>query len=131
MTSSNGILEPFLGALQACVSVLFTLFWGLVARRMKLLKEQSIKDLSGLGVRVFLPALIVVNLGSQLHLDTALDYIPVLGRGNRTIHAVQKLLTLIYYSLVDCIHRNVHSDVSFYHQTIETTTLGHSSMCLQ
>ncbi|KAL1850317.1 hypothetical protein Plec18167_007418 [Paecilomyces lecythidis] len=76
--ASNGILEPFLGALQACVSVLLTLFWGLAARKMKLLKEQSINDLSGLGVKVFLPALLVVNLGSQLHLDTALDYIPVL-----------------------------------------------------
>ncbi|GAD92014.1 Auxin Efflux Carrier superfamily [Paecilomyces variotii No. 5] len=78
MASSDGIVEPFLGALQACVSVLLTLFWGLAARKMKLLKEQSINDLSGLGVKVFLPALLVVNLGSQLHLDTGLDYIPVL-----------------------------------------------------
>jgi hypothetical protein len=80
LTDGNGIIQPLLGALQACVSVLLTLLWGVWARKLRLMKEESIKDMSGLGVKVFLPALIVVNLGSQLHLDTGLNYIPVLGR---------------------------------------------------
>lgn len=77
-TKDSGIVEPLLGALQACVSVLLTLLWGVSARKLRLMREESIKDMSGLGVKVFLPALLVVNLGSQLHLGTALNYIPVL-----------------------------------------------------
>ncbi|KAL1966665.1 hypothetical protein VTN77DRAFT_3862 [Rasamsonia byssochlamydoides] len=74
----QGLLPPFLGALQACTSVLLTLLYGVAARQAKLIREESINDIAGLCVKVFLPALIIVNLGSQLHLGSALNYVPVL-----------------------------------------------------
>ncbi|KAJ9302660.1 hypothetical protein DTO271G3_34 [Paecilomyces variotii] len=127
MSSSGGILEPFLGALQACVSVLLTLFWGLAARRMKLMKEQSINDLSGLGVKVFLPALMVVNLGSQLHLDTALNYIPVLVWSTAyTVlsilmsHIVTKILRLPPWITPACAFNNTTSLPLFLMQSLES-----------
>ncbi|KAL2010725.1 hypothetical protein VTN00DRAFT_6532 [Thermoascus crustaceus] len=45
---------------------------------MRMVQEVSIKDMSGLGVKLFFPALLIVNLGSQLHSGSALNYLPVL-----------------------------------------------------
>jgi hypothetical protein len=73
------VFTPFLGALQACVSVLLTMSYGAIAERLRLVKESSINDMAGLGVKLFLPALIVVHLGEQLHADIVLNYVPVLG----------------------------------------------------
>ncbi|KAJ5621041.1 Auxin efflux carrier [Penicillium lagena] len=75
---NKGLVVPFLGALQACISVLLTMCYGVAARRLRLIHEATINDMSGLGVKLFLPALIIVNLGRQLHLDTALNYLRVL-----------------------------------------------------
>lgn len=79
MGGSSGLLAPFLGALQACISVLLTLCYGVAARKMRMVQEVSIKDMSGLGVKLFFPALLIVNLGDQLHSGSALNYLPVLG----------------------------------------------------
>jgi hypothetical protein len=80
MRPDDGLLPPFLGALQACVSVLLTMCYGVAARRLSLIHDATINDMSALGVKLFLPALIVVNLGKELHIGTALNYIPVLGK---------------------------------------------------
>lgn len=77
---SNGILPSFLGALQASVSVLLTIGYGVVASRFNLLKESSSRDISKTCVRLFLPALLINNVGSELHADTALRYVPVLSK---------------------------------------------------
>lgn len=76
----QGLAAPFLGALQACVSVLLTMCYGVTARRLRLIHEATINDMAGLGVKLFLPALIVVNLGNHLDLGTAWNYVPVLGK---------------------------------------------------
>ncbi|RAL09386.1 Auxin Efflux Carrier superfamily [Aspergillus homomorphus CBS 101889] len=68
----------FLGAFQACVSVLLTLSYGVVARYAGLVSAASIKDVSALGIKLFFPALMVVNLGSNLHASSILNYIPIL-----------------------------------------------------
>ncbi|OJJ98524.1 hypothetical protein ASPACDRAFT_1857777 [Aspergillus aculeatus ATCC 16872] len=68
----------FLGAFQACVSVLLTLAYGVIARYAGLVSEISIKDVSGLGIKLFFPALMVVSLGSNLHLSSILNYLPIL-----------------------------------------------------
>ncbi|RAK81373.1 Auxin Efflux Carrier superfamily [Aspergillus fijiensis CBS 313.89] len=68
----------FLGAFQACVSVLLTLAYGVIARYAGFVSETSIKDVSGLGIKLFFPALMVVNLGSNLHLSSILNYLPIL-----------------------------------------------------
>ncbi|BCS25111.1 Auxin Efflux Carrier superfamily [Aspergillus puulaauensis] len=74
----GSLVVSFLGALQACVSVLLTLSYGVAARKFGLIQRSSIHDVSGLGVKVLLPALILVHLGEQLQLDNALNYVPVL-----------------------------------------------------
>ncbi|KAJ5179293.1 hypothetical protein N7492_002503 [Penicillium capsulatum] len=76
--ATDGLLQPFLGALQACVCVLLTMCYGVVARRLRLIHDATINDMSGLAVKLFLPALIVVHLGQQLDLGTALNYVPSL-----------------------------------------------------
>ncbi|KAJ5586697.1 uncharacterized protein N7459_002462 [Penicillium hispanicum] len=76
--ADTGLGPPFLGALQACVSVLLTMCYGVAARRLHLIHDATINDMSGLTVKLFLPALIIVNLGQQLHLGTALNYAPVI-----------------------------------------------------
>ncbi|KAK4928369.1 hypothetical protein LTR28_011886, partial [Elasticomyces elasticus] len=67
---ADSFLIPFLGALQASLAVLFTIFFGVIAAQFSLLSESSAKDISKTCVRLFLPALLVVNVGSQLHLET-------------------------------------------------------------
>lgn len=78
--SDNGFVAPLVGALQACVSVLLTMSYGVIARRLKLIREASINDMGALGVKLFLPALLIINLGKQLHIGSAMNYVPVLGR---------------------------------------------------
>ncbi len=81
---SSGILPTFLGALQASLAVLLTIGYGVVAARFNLLKESSSRDISKLCVRLLLPALLITNVGSELHADTALRYVPVLGEADQT-----------------------------------------------
>lgn len=73
----DGVVSPFLGALQACTSVLLTLLYGIIARQANIIQERSINDMSGLCVRLLLPALIMVKLGSELHIGIAMNYVPV------------------------------------------------------
>jgi hypothetical protein len=77
---SSGLLPSFLGALQASVAVLLTISFGAVASRFNLLKESSSRDISKTCVRLFLPALLITNVGSELHADTAYRYVPVLSK---------------------------------------------------
>ncbi|TKA65330.1 hypothetical protein B0A55_10573 [Friedmanniomyces simplex] len=77
-SSSSSIVVPFLGALQASLSVLLTIAAGVVAAQTNLLSEKSSKEISKLCVRLFLPALLIVNVGSQLHLDTGIRYVPII-----------------------------------------------------
>lgn len=75
---SGGILQSFLGALQASLAVLLTISCGVIASRMNILKSSSSRDISKICVRLFLPALLIANVGKELHADTAIRYIPVL-----------------------------------------------------
>lgn len=87
---SSSILTSFLGALQASVAVLLTISYGAVAGQFNLLSESTAKDISKTCVRLFLPALLIHNVGSQLHLETATKYIPILSKQpalNPTTHA--------------------------------------------
>lgn len=75
----KGVLIPLLGALQACVSVLLTMGYGAAAQRLRLIQKSSVDDIAGLGMKLFLPALIVVHLGEQLEVGIVGNYVPVLG----------------------------------------------------
>jgi predicted permease len=80
---SSGILPSFLGAVQASLAVLLTISYGVVASRWNILKESSSRDISKMCVRLFLPALLITNVGKELHADTAIRYVPVLSRSFR------------------------------------------------
>ena len=68
--ATQELLIPFLGALQASVAVLLTILVGVVASQFQLICIDSSKEISKVAVRLFLPALLIVNVGSQLHSDT-------------------------------------------------------------
>lgn len=76
---AEGFTAPLLGALQACVSVLLTICYGLAAQRLQFIRKPAIDDMAALGVKIFLPALIFVSLGEQLHAGNLINYVPVLG----------------------------------------------------
>ncbi|THV47428.1 hypothetical protein BGAL_0311g00150 [Botrytis galanthina] len=77
-SATEGILPVFLGALQASLTVLLTISYGVIASRFNLLKESSTRDISKTAVRLFLPALLITNVGEELKSDTAFRYVPVL-----------------------------------------------------
>jgi len=68
--ATQELLIPFLGALQASVAVLLTILVGVIASQFQLIGIDSSKEISKVAVRLFLPALLIVNVGSQLHSDT-------------------------------------------------------------
>ncbi|KAK3700951.1 hypothetical protein LTR37_015657 [Vermiconidia calcicola] len=75
---AGDIIVPLIGALQAAIAVLVTIFAGVLSAQFKLLSESASKEISRIGVNLFLPALLITNVGSQLHADTAVRYVPIL-----------------------------------------------------
>ncbi|TGZ82398.1 hypothetical protein EX30DRAFT_339682 [Ascodesmis nigricans] len=75
--SGSALAISFLGAFQASVSVLLTLSYGVLAARLKMLSPSSAEDISRLCVNLFLPALLITNVGSNLTLDNITIYVPV------------------------------------------------------
>ena len=73
---AQSFLVPLLGALQASVAVLLTIFVGVLGAQFRLLTEPASKEISRICVNLFLPALLITNIGSQLHLDTVGLYKP-------------------------------------------------------
>ena len=74
--ATEELLIPFLGALQASIAVLLTIFVGVIASQFQLIGVDSSKEISKVAVRLFLPALLIVNVGSQLHSDTVCSIRP-------------------------------------------------------
>jgi predicted permease len=77
-TSVSEIAIPFVGALQASISVLLTIFYGVLAAQFKLLSGNAAKEVSNTCVKLFLPALLIYKIGSELQSGTALRYVPIL-----------------------------------------------------
>ncbi|KAG8852945.1 hypothetical protein FRB96_008464 [Tulasnella sp. 330] len=78
MSTSASLFESFLGGLEASLSVLLTLGYGVAAARFGLIGHAAIKDASRLCNKLFLPALLIVNVGSQLNAGNLDKYWPVL-----------------------------------------------------
>lgn len=70
----SGLSESFLGAIQASVSVLLVIFYGGIAAKLGILDSKSSKAISKICVRMFLPALLVTKLGSEIHAGSAGRY---------------------------------------------------------
>ncbi|KAI2640459.1 auxin efflux carrier [Hypomontagnella submonticulosa] len=75
---SSEILVSFLGAVQASLSVLLTISFGVAAAQFGLVTTQAAEEISRLCVKVLLPCLMITKLGSELHLDTAVNYVPII-----------------------------------------------------
>lgn len=76
--SSSELVVPFLGALQASFSVLLTIFFGVLTGQYGLLSPNSAKEVSRTCVRMFLPALLIYKIGSELNQETGARYVPIL-----------------------------------------------------
>ena len=74
----DSLMTSFLAALQASLSVLLVIGYGVIAAQFDILKSNSTKQISTLCVQLFLPALLITNVGGQLHADTAIHYLPIL-----------------------------------------------------
>ncbi|KAK7981851.1 hypothetical protein PG996_009536 [Apiospora saccharicola] len=70
----TGLHESFVGAIQASLSVLLIIACGVVAARWKILDGSNTKPLSKLCVRIFLPALLLTKIGSDLEAGSAGRY---------------------------------------------------------
>lgn len=74
---TSELVEPFVGALQASISVLITIFFGVLTAQFNLLSPGAAKEVSRTCVRMFLPALLVYKLGTNLDSETGIRYIPI------------------------------------------------------
>lgn len=72
------LLSAFVAAIQASLSVLLVIFYGGIAAKLGLLNSQHGKAISKICVKMFLPALLLVQIGSELHLESAHRYLIVL-----------------------------------------------------
>ncbi|KAL9604527.1 MAG: hypothetical protein Q9219_000492 [cf. Caloplaca sp. 3 TL-2023] len=75
---SGSLTVSFLGALQASLSVLLTIGVGVLASQFNIVKQGTTKELSTLCVRIFLPCLLISNLGSNLSPESSIRYAPIL-----------------------------------------------------
>jgi auxin efflux carrier family protein len=73
-----GLLSSFLAAVQASLSVLLVVFYGAITARLKLLDSSTGRTISKLCVKVFLPALLLTKIGSELHYGSARRYLTIL-----------------------------------------------------
>ncbi|CAK7562481.1 MAG: hypothetical protein SEPTF4163_000328 [Sporothrix epigloea] len=76
--ASTGLLESFIAAIQASLSVLLVIFYGAVAAWLGLLNPSNTKAISKVCVRLFLPALLFTKIGAELHSGSAHRYVIVL-----------------------------------------------------
>ncbi|KAL8841685.1 MAG: hypothetical protein Q9176_003080 [Flavoplaca citrina] len=76
----DSLAVSFLGALQASLSVLLTIGVGVLASQFSILNQASTKELSTVCVRIFLPCLLISNLGENLSPDSAVRYASILVR---------------------------------------------------
>lgn len=73
-----GLLNSFVAAIQASLSVLLVIFYGGIAAHLKLLDSRSTKAISKVCVKLFLPALLLTQIGSELHSGSAHRYLIIL-----------------------------------------------------
>ena len=75
---SSGIVQPLLGGIQATVSVIITIGFGVAFSQFGLLDADAASKISKTSVKVLLPCLLINNLGKQLKPETAYEYVPII-----------------------------------------------------
>ncbi|ODQ53265.1 auxin efflux carrier [Saitoella complicata NRRL Y-17804] len=71
------IFETTIAAAQASFSVLLVLLYGYISRRYSLISEEGERNMSYLGVHVFLPALLFTQIGPQVSVSKLIEYWPL------------------------------------------------------
>lgn len=74
----SGIVQPLLGGIQATVSVILTITFGVAFSQFGLLDADAASKISKTSVKVLLPCLLINNLGNQLKPETAYEYVPII-----------------------------------------------------
>ncbi|KAF2249926.1 hypothetical protein BU26DRAFT_518432 [Trematosphaeria pertusa] len=74
----SSLVTSFVAALQASLSVLLVISYGGIAARLGLLDGKNGKAISKICVKMFLPALLLVKLGSEMHPGSAHRYLIIL-----------------------------------------------------
>jgi predicted permease len=77
-STQAGLIPSFVAAIQASLSVLLVISYGAIAAKLKLLDPSSSKSISKICVRMFLPALLLTQIGSELHSGSAHRYLIIL-----------------------------------------------------
>ncbi|KAL2109532.1 hypothetical protein VUR80DRAFT_2338 [Thermomyces stellatus] len=77
-TMALDIIVTLLSAAQASLSVLLTIAVGVGAAQFGFLDGETSRRISQLSVEVFLPLLLLSNIGSEINVDTAVRYLPIL-----------------------------------------------------
>ena len=73
----SAVGTALLGAFQASFLMLLTLGYGVFAARWGIMSSGSAKDVSRLCVNLFLPALLITNVGSEANPHNVANYVPV------------------------------------------------------
>jgi len=76
---ASGLVIALLSAIQAAASVLVTIGIGVASAQFDLLTPESAKDISHICVNIFLPCLLMMNIGSELSPNNVSDYLPIFG----------------------------------------------------
>ncbi|KAF2625683.1 hypothetical protein BU25DRAFT_412338 [Macroventuria anomochaeta] len=74
----SGIVQPLVGGIQATISVILTISFGVAFSQFGLLDADAASKISKTSVKVLLPCLLINNLGNQLKPETAYEYVPII-----------------------------------------------------
>ncbi|UPX10364.1 uncharacterized protein EKO05_0001028 [Ascochyta rabiei] len=74
----SGIVQPLVGGIQATVSVILTISFGVAFSQFGLLDADAASKISKTSVKVLLPCLLINNLGENLNPETAHEYVPII-----------------------------------------------------
>jgi predicted permease len=89
--AQSGLVESFLGAIQASLSILLVIFYGGIAAKLKILTTDNTKAISKICVRMFLPALLLTKIGSELQTGSVSRY-GIIFVWALVVHAISFLL---------------------------------------
>lgn len=91
----SSIITAFVGSLEAAASVLLTVFYGTLAGYLGLVNNKSAVHLSKLAVKLFMPCLLFVNVGSGISTDTILKFTPIISTCRLATHLISGSKDLI------------------------------------
>jgi hypothetical protein len=124
---SNSLLSSFLGALQASLSVLLVISYGVIASQYGWLDKASSKKISTFCVKLCLPFLLITKVGKELSQENVLQYAAILGK----CHYQPTLPLLTRGSLGTRLQPIVTSTRHTRHQVLQAALMGDTSRRLQ